>query len=292
MTVNNIEFGEADLMLNEDLSVYHLNLRPQDIAHTIITVGDPDRVTKITKHFDTIDFETKKREYVTKVGTYKGKKLMVMSTGMGPDNIEILLNELDALVNIDLEKRIRKEKHTALKIVRIGTSGGLMDELGTNSHLASATGFGFDNLHNFYDFPQTAEHQALTKEIKEELGMRFEPYIASASKMLLEKLAFDMFQGKTATCPGFYAPQGRFLRLSPKIPNFIDKMQNFKRGDFQFTNFEMETSCYYALGGMLRHELLSLNAIIANRVTGKFAGDYSKNMDALIVKTLDRLLTV
>lgn len=292
MTRNNIEFSEADLILNKNLSVYHLNLRTQDIAHTIITVGDPGRVKKITKYFDSIDFEMNKREFITQIGTYKGKRLMVMSTGMGPDNIEILLNELDALVNIDLEKRVRKEKHTALKIVRIGTSGGLLEELGTDSHLASATGIGFDNLHHFYNFAQTAEHQEITKQMEVNLGLGFRPYIASASKLLLEKVGFDMFQGNTATCPGFYAPQGRSLRFEAKIPDFIGKLQNFKSGDFRITNFEMETSAYYALGALLGHELLSLNAIIANRATNKFAGDYSKNMDSLIVKTLDRLAEI
>ena len=281
---------ESELILNPDGSVYHLSLRPQDISDTIVTVGDPGRVHLVSGHFDSVDFEMNKREFITHTGTYKGKRLTVISTGMGTDNIEILMNELDALVNINLKTRVPKKQQTSLNIIRVGTSGSLQQDLPLGGMLASEYGIGLDTLMCFYDLPQSETEAAVGAGIQKALDLPFTPYVVRGSDALLQRLAGDMRKGNTVTCPGFYAPQGRVLRLPNPRPKFIDELNGFHHEDFWLTNFEMETAGYYALGRLLGHEVLSLNALIANRITHEFAKNPHHVVDQLIVTLLDRLV--
>ncbi|WP_422361305.1 nucleoside phosphorylase [Reichenbachiella sp.] len=283
------KISETDLILNPDGSVYHLQLVPENISDTIITVGDPERVEKITNRFDRVDFKKKCREFVTHRGVYKGKELTVMSTGMGTDNIEIFLNELDALVNVDLSTRTVKEQKTSLNIVRIGTSGSMQSDIPVGSLLASEMAVGFDTLMCYYDLDQTIEESSISKNLQSATGLPFAPYAVAGSNLLRDKLAYDMLKGNTATCPGFYGPQGRTLRAKNRMSGFMDTLNEFRQADFRLTNFEMETAGYYALGRLLGHEVLSLNAILANRVTQEFAKDPGDIVDDLIQKVLNRI---
>ena len=280
---------ESELIINRNGTVYHLNLLPEHISDTIITVGDPDRVAMVSRYFDEIEIEVAKREFITHTGYYKGKRLTVISTGMGTDNIDILMNELDALVNIDFQSREPNEEKIKLKIVRVGTSGSLQDSIPLGSHVASHYGVGLDSLMEFYPLEQNENEQSITKALKEQLGVGFTPYCVNGSKELIDKLAFDMIPGNTLTCPGFYAPQGRVLRAGLRNQNLLNVYQDFKVCDFQMTNFEMETAGYYAMGRLLGHEMLSLNAIVANRITQEFAPNAEEVVDSLIRKTLDRI---
>lgn len=280
---------ESELILNKDGSVYHLNLLPEHLSEHIITVGDPGRVYKISDHFDSLEYEMNKREFITHIGKYKGKRVTVMSTGMGTDNIEILMNELDALANIDLKKREPKAKRKKLKIIRIGTSGSLQQDLPLGTHLVSEYGVGLDTLMQFYDLPQNEKEKSIAQKLKTELDLEFTPYVVKSSNSLLEQFGHDMVKGVTVTCPGFYAPQGRTLRIPLKKEKFIEKLNYFHEGDFWLTNFEMETAGYYSLGKIFGHETLSVNAIIANRITHQFEKNAEKVIDDLIVKVLDRL---
>lgn len=279
----------SELIINPDGTVYHLNLQPEHISDTIITVGDPDRVYKVSRHFDELEVERRNREYITHTGYYKGKRISVISTGMGTDNIEILMNELDALVNIDFVTREVNEEKIKLKIVRIGTSGSLQEDIPLNGHLASHTGLGLDTLMAFYPLEQTEEEQSITAQLQQELGIGFRPYCVGASKMLLEQIAHDMIPGNTITCPGFYAPQGRVLRGGLRNPNLLETYYTFNHKGYKLTNLEMETAGYYSLGRILGHEVLSLNVIKANRITQEFADASEEPMDNLILKVLDRI---
>ncbi|WP_143959684.1 nucleoside phosphorylase [Litoribacter populi] len=279
----------SELIINPDGSIYHLHLKPEDIAQDIITVGDPDRVKAITQHFDHIELKVSKREFVTHTGTYKGKRLTVMSTGMGTDNIEIFMTELDALVNVDLQTRLPKSEHTSLNIVRVGTSGSMQANIPAGSLLASAYGVGLDTLMTFYSAEQSDLEKAIGEGLKEKLNIPFAPYCFEGSKSLLEKLGKSLVIGNTATCPGFFGPQGRQVRLKPAIPDIIERLSSFKLNEFQLTNFEMETAGYYALGRMLGHEALSLNAIVANRVTHEFVDNPTEVVDRLILHTLNNI---
>jgi len=283
------KISETDLILNPDGSVYHLKLKPEDITETILAVGDPERVGKITDRFDRVDFKKNHREFVTHRGIYQGKELTVISTGMGTDNIEIFLNELDALVNINFATRTIKEKKTRLNIIRIGTSGSMQADIAVGSLLASDMAVGFDTLMCYYDLTQTSDEKAISSELQEATGLPFAPYAVAGSSALREQLAFDMIRGNTATCPGFYGPQGRTLRAKNGLPGFMDVLNQFRKGDFRLTNFEMETAGYYALGRLLGHEVLSLNAILANRISHEFAKDPEHIVDGLIQKVLDRI---
>ena len=282
---------ESELILNKDGSVYHLNLRPEDISDTIIAVGDPGRVHAVSQYFDKIDYEMNKREFITHTGKYKGKKLTVISTGMGTDNIEIFLTELDALVNIDLEKREPKPKRKKLKIVRVGTTGALQEDISLGSFIASNYAIGLDTLMQFYQLPQSEYELQVTREIQESVGLSFQPYMAQGSQSLREKLAFDMIEGNTLTCPGFYAPQGRSVRLEIKYPKLIDELTLYHNDTFWLTNFEMETAGYYAMARMMGHEIVSLSAVIVNRVRKSFSKNANKSIDALIQITLNRLVS-
>lgn len=285
------KISETDLILNKDGSAYHINLLPKHLSDTIITVGDPSRVYKVSQYFDDLDFEINKREFITHVGRYKGKKVTVISTGIGTDNVEIVLTEIDALVNIDLKTRELKSRKKKLKIIRIGTSGALQEDIPVGSHLASNYAVGFDNLMHFYDLPMDAFEKAIAADIQNKTNIPFVPYMAKGSEVLMKQFGFDMIAGNTVTTPGFYAPQGRQVRAAIRFPKLLEDLNYYhnKSSDFWLTNFEMETATYYALGKLLGHEMLSVNAIIANRIKNKFAKDHDKVVDSLIVKVLDRI---
>jgi uridine phosphorylase len=284
------KISETDLVLNPDGSVYHLNLLPKHISDIIITVGDPGRVYSVSQYFDEVEFEMNKREFITHVGKYKGKRITVISTGIGPDNVEIVLTELDALTNIDLKTREPKSRKKKLKIIRIGTSGSLQEDIPVGSHLVSDYAVGLDNLLSFYDLPMDDVEAGLAHDIHRKTGLPFMPYVVRGSETLRDQIAgSDMIKGNTVTCPGFYAPQGRVLRLPIRFPNLLEDLNYFHKGDFWLTNFEMETSAYYAFGKLMGHEVLSANAIIANRMKTKFSKDPHKIVDNLIKKVLDRV---
>ncbi len=280
---------ESELIINKDGSVYHLNLKPGDVADTIIAVGDPGRVYLVSQFFDSIDFEMNKREFITHTGTYKGKKITVISTGMGTDNIEIFMTEIDALSNIDLSSREIKSRKKKLKIIRVGTSGSLQNDIPIGSHVVSEYGIGLDTLMHFYEFPQNKFEQEISQDIREKIGLPFTPYMAKGSQSLKRQIGFDMIAGNTITTPGFYAPQGRKLRLDLKYPNMIEALNYYHKDQFWITNFEMETAGYYAMANLLGHDMLSVNAIIANRIKNKFSKDPQKIVIALIKKVLDRI---
>jgi uridine phosphorylase len=285
------KISETDLILNEDGSVYHLSLLPKNISDTIIAVGDPNRVYRVSEMFDDIEFEMNKREFITHVGTYKGKRITVMSTGIGTDNIEIFLTELDALVNIDLKTREPKTRKKKLKIIRIGTSGALQEDIPLGAHLVSDYAVGFDNLMTFYDLKQDEFESSIGEDIQKKIKLPFTPYVVRGSELLRRTIAGDMLVGNTVTTPGFYAPQGRELRINARYPKLLDELNYYhnKESDFWLTNFEMETAGYYALGRLFGHEVISLNAIIANRIKGKFSKDPNKIVDSLIKKVLERI---
>jgi len=282
---------ESELILNPDGSVYHLNLKPEHIANTIIFVGDQDRVTKISKHFDVIEFETQKREFKTHTGTYKGKRLTVLSTGIGPDNIDIVMNELDALVNIDLTTRKPKDKLTELKIIRIGTSGSLQKDVPVDSFVLSTYGLDLNGMLHFYKI------DGLTNPEMEDAFMKHtnwnsnkaRPIIFNNSKSLEKIFDTEVHKGLTATAGGFYGPQGRVLRLPLEDETLNNKMDNFNYNGARITNFEMETAVIYGMSKLLGHHALSLNAIIANRPNGTFSKDPGLTVERLITYTLNKL---
>lgn len=271
---------ESELILNADGSVYHLHLKPENLASLIFTVGDPDRVPLVSQYFDEIEFKAQKREFVTHTGRIGETRVTVISTGMGTDNIEILMTELDALVNINLETRQVKPDHHCLQIIRLGTSGAMQSDIPVGSLLASIKAIGLDTLMQFY--PNLSNSQSWGNLIKRELNLGFLPYQTEASKILIDKLDHRFLLGITLTCPGFYAPQGRTVRLKPKFDQMIDRLSSMKESGERLTNFEMETAGYYAMGALLGHEVLSLNAIVANRNNREFDNEAEKTVDLLI----------
>lgn len=282
----------SELILNPDGSIYHLHLLPEDIAHKIILVGDPDRVTSVSKHFDSIRVKKQKREFVTHTGNYKDKEITVISTGIGTDNIDIVLNELDALVNIDLTNRVIKEKLTSLEIVRVGTSGSIQSSIDVDSFLASEFAIGMDGMMNAYEYENRADEQEINLDFSDYL---FEqeidlclPYCFGAHTNMLKKFS-ELKKGITLTHNGFYAPQGRQLRAERAYPNYIDMMADFKSKYGKITNFEMETAGIYGLASVLGHKTISLNLILANRPKGSFSSNYQVKMDELIQLSLDRI---
>ncbi|WP_264509815.1 nucleoside phosphorylase [Flavobacterium sp. N1719] len=284
--------ASSELILNPDGSVYHLNLLPEHIAHDIIFVGDQNRVEKITQHFDRIEFSQQKREFKTQTGYFKGKRMTVMSTGIGPDNIDIVMNELDALVNIDLATRTVKDELTSLNIIRIGTSGSLQADIPVDSFVMSQYGLGLDNMLRSYLIDAISEkeiEEAFIQQTNWDLR-KGRPYVIKGSETLEKRIESDqMYKGFTGTAGGFYGPQGRVLRLPIQDPDLNAKMDRFEFNGIKMTNLEMETGAIYGLGKLLGHECLSLNAIIANRSNGTFSADPYKAVDALIAYTLDKL---
>ncbi len=286
------KFKESELILNPDGSVYHIQLKPEDVADTVILVGDQYRVPVISKYFDKIELKKSGREFVTHTGTLNGKRLTVLSTGIGTDNIDIVVNELDAAVNIDLEKRIPKDKHTALNLIRLGTTGALQPGLEVDSFVASAYGLGFDGLLNFYQYDEKFLEKEMMAAFIQHTGWNNKlpyPYIIKASEVLLKKLAFDLPSGITATANGFYGPQGRQLRIPLAFPELNERIEDFRFGSERITNFEMETSAIYALGKTLGHNTLTICDIVANRVTKQFSKDYKASVEKMIQLVLERL---
>lgn len=283
----------SELILNPDGSVYHLNLKPEHIAKDIIFVGDQDRVSKITKHFDSIDFSTQKREFKTETGFYKGKRITVMSTGIGPDNIDIVMNELDALVNIDLITRQIKPSLTSLNIIRIGTSGSLQADIPVDSFVMSKYGLGLDNMLRSYSLDGKTEElieQAFVEQTRWDLNKGYPCVFKCSEKLEKEFESKQVFKGFTATAGGFYGPQGRVLRLAIQDPMLNEKMDKFSYNGTRITNLEMETSAIYGLGHLLGHHCLSMNAIIANRANGTFSEDPYAVVDQLITYVLNKLI--
>jgi uridine phosphorylase len=285
------KISPTDLILNKDGSVYHLNLLPVHISDTVIAVGDPSRVYKVSQYFDDIEFEMNKREFITHVGKFNGKRITVISTGIGTDNVEIFFTELDALVNIDLKTRELKSRKKKLKVIRIGTSGALQEDIPVGTHLVTDYAVGLDNLMHFYDLPMDLFEKGIGADIQHEAGLPFTPYVVRGSETLRARIGHDMLVGNTVTTPGFYAPQGRNVRAATRMPKLLEELNYYhnKSSEFWLTNFEMETAGYYALGRLLGHEVLSVNAILANRIKNKFAKDPDGVVDALIKKVLERV---
>jgi len=286
------KIAPSELILNPDGSVYHLNLKPENVAENVIFVGDQNRVPKVSKYFDSIEFETQKREFRTITGMYKGTRMSVISTGIGPDNIDIVMNELDALFNIDLENRIVKNTHTSLNIVRIGTSGSLQSDIPVDSFVLAKFGLGFDGMLHSYECEHILEADFEDAFIKHTnwSPRKARPYIVKNSASLEKKLASDqVFIGVTATAVGFYGPQGRVLRLPIEDPALNSKIDDFEYNGVRITNLEMETSAIYGLSKLLGHHACSMNAIIANRANGTFSENPYKPVEELIIYTLNKL---
>lgn len=288
------QIAESELILNKDGSVYHLHLLPQDLADTVITVGDPDRVPRVSRYFDTIELKKSKREFVTHTGTIKGKRITVISSGISTDNIDIVLNELDALVNIDLKARLPKTQLRKLNIIRIGTSGTIQADIPVDSLLVSKAAFGLDTLMHYYKRNVNEAEQQLLDALKLALPKAggFVPYIASADLGLIEKLGHDVLQGITFTAPGFYAPQGREVRAHAAHPEFMNALQQFNLNGQRITNLEMETAGIYGLSAVLGHRAISFNVILANRSTQTFSKQPEKIVDNYIRQLLERIADI
>ncbi len=287
--------AESELIINSRGAVYHLDVRPEEIAQTVITVGDPDRVQEVSKHFDKIEFKLQHREFITHTGYIGNKRISCVSTGIGPDNIDIVINELDALVNIDFESRTIKPNLTSLQIVRMGTSGSLQAEIPVDSFVASTHGLGIDNLLHFYRYENNEEERQLLQAFVTHTQLQNHlsaPYIAGAGASVLKHFATGYHQGITVTCPGFYGPQGRVLRMGLKNPNLIDHLTSFRFGPHRISNFEMETSAIYGMGKILGHQCLALNAIVANRIRKEFSKDSLAAVRNLIKNSLEILATI
>lgn len=281
--------AESELIINSRGAVYHLDLRPEELAPIVLTVGDPDRVAAVSKYFDHLEYKCQHREFITHTGRLGNKRISVISTGIGPDNIDIVINELDALVNIDFSTRTIKEQLTPLSIIRLGTSGSLQADIPVDSFVASTHGLGLDNLLNFYRLEHNDEERQLLQSFitHSQLHMQVtNPYISSASPTLLKHFVEGYHQGITVTCPGFYGPQGRVLRLGVRNPQLIGSLTNFHYGNHRITNFEMETSAIFGLGRLLGHHCLALNAIVANRVKQEFSKDGAAAVEGLIRHSL------
>jgi uridine phosphorylase len=284
------QIAASELIINNRGAIYHLDTTPDEIAENIITVGDPARVNEVSKYFDKIEVERSHREFVTHTGWLGRKRISVISTGIGTDNIDIVLNELDALVNIDFSSRTIKNELKHLNIIRIGTSGSLQVDVPVDSFVASTHGLGIDNLMNFYIHNNNEEEKQLLHSFvtQTQLHSRFSyPYIAGAAMSLMKHFVEGYHQGITVTCPGFYGPQGRVLRLGITNPQLIDRLTDFKFGHHRITNFEMETAGIYGLGKALQHNCISLSAIVANRIHKNFSADSLAVIEKLIVKTLE-----
>jgi uridine phosphorylase len=287
------KIASSELVLNPDGSVYHLNLLPEHIATDIIFVGDQNRVPKVAKHFESQEFDIQKREFRTITGTYKGKRITVISTGIGPDNIDIVMNELDALVNIDLKNRTIKENHTTLNIVRIGTSGSLQTDIPVDSFVLGTYGIGFDGVLHSYDCEHILEKDIEDAFIKHTQWnpRKARPYVVKNSAELQAKLISEkVYTGMTATAVGFFGPQGRVLRLKLEDENLNNKIDSFNFNGIRVSNLEMETSAIYGLSKLLGHNACSMNAIIANRANKTFSEDPYKPVEELILYTLNKLV--
>lgn len=285
--------GASEMIVTPQGQIYHLNLRPEEIADTIITVGDPDRVQEVSKYFDAIEFQTKHREFVTHTGRIGNKRLTVLSSGIGPDNIDIVMNELDALVNIDFTTRTIKSEHSTLRIIRFGTSGSLQEDIPVDSLVASTHGIGLDNVLHYYQLTSSEEETAMLQHFIEHSSLKdskINPYIAAGSIELSQRFSEGYHQGITVTCPGFYAPQGRVVRAGLQFPELVNTLSSFRFQNHRITNFEMETSAIFGLGKIFGHECLAVNTIVANRVRKEFSKDGKASVEHLIKTSLEKLI--
>lgn len=284
---------ESELIISGDSKIYHLNLHPSELAETVITVGDPDRVAMVSAYFDEIETVAQHREFITHTGIYKNKRISVISTGIGPDNIDIVLNELDALVNIDFKTRLPRANPVSLNIIRIGTSGSLQPEIETDSFLINSAAVGMDNLLHFYEGADMFFPEDFTSSFTEAIqwdSRNSLPYRAEADTELFRIFySRSFFSGCTVTNPGFYGPQGRNLRLLSKNPRIFDRLRNFSYKSEKITNLEMETAAIYALSKLMGHRAVSLNAIVANRAAGTFSLNPQETIDRLIKITLEKI---
>jgi uridine phosphorylase len=290
-----VKIAESELILNSRGAIYHLDLLPEELAQTVIVVGDPGRVKEVSKHFDEIDVQRSHREFITHTGRLGNKRISVISTGIGPDNIDIVLNELDALVNIDFNSRTIKAELTHLTIIRIGTSGSLQADIPVDAFVAGTHGLGIDNLLNFYRLENNEEEKQIIQSFVAHTqfgNISSQPYIATAGASVIKHFVDGYHHGITVTCPGFYGPQGRVLRLGLTNPDLIDRLTQFTFGQHRISNFEMETSAIYGLGKLLGHNCLSLNAIVANRIKKEFSKDGALAVENLIKKTLGIISTM
>ena len=283
----------SELIINPDGSIYHLNLKPEQIGSKIILAGDPGRISTISSHFDSIEHVESNREFVTHTGYYKGEKISAIATGIGTDNIDIVLNELDALVNVDLEKREVKSELKSLELVRIGTCGSIQSDILSDQVVVSSHAFGLDGLMNFYDFNMSAKEEEIHREILAQTSWDIKqnnPYLISGSDSLIDKIGDGFKSGITITAPGFYAPQGRMIRLEPKNPNQNELFRSFNYEDSRFVNYEMETSALYSLSRLMGHKACTVCVVVANRYANSFSKDYRPAMNSLIKTVLDRLV--
>ena len=284
---------ESELIINDRGAIYHINLLPEELAETVILVGDPGRVEKVSKYFDRIEHRLQHREFVTHTGFIGNKRMTIMSTGIGPDNIDIAMNELDALANINFKNRTINADFKKLNIIRFGTSGALQADITVDSIVASTHGLGFDNLMNYYDYEKSADEKNLIASFLEQTKMDTSitmPYVFRGSEMLIKKFDDSFFKGITVTAPGFYGPQGRELRLKSRSRELIDKLTDFTFNGFRITNFEMESSAIFGLGKLLGHECLSINVVVANRVTQKYSSDGNAAVEKMIERALAAIL--
>ncbi len=284
---------ESELIINKRGAIYHIDLRPEELADTVIIVGDQNRVPKVSKHFDSIDFKRQHREFVTHTGRIGNRLFTVMSTGIGTDNIDIALNELDAVANINFETRMIRTELKKLNIVRLGTCGALQADIPIDSLVASTHGLGLDNVMNYYLTNPSEEETNISNAFIQQTGMDTAitiPYVFEGSHSLLQKCGDDFIKGITIACPGFYGPQGRVLRLSLKQEGLVSAFTSFSYNRHRVTNFEMETSTIYGLGKLLGHECLSINVVVANRVAQQYSKDGNAAVEKMIEKSLQRLI--
>lgn len=276
--------AESELIINSRGAVYHLDITPDELADTVITVGDPFRVALVSKYFDKIESKGQHREFVHTTGYIGKKRVTVVSSGIGPDNIDIVVNELDALKNIDLNTRTIKENRTSLTIIRLGTSGSLQADIPVDSLVVGTHGLGLDNLLHFYRLEMNLEEQQLMQQFiaHTQLSGSIQPYISSCGASVLKHFVEGFHSGITVTCPGFYGPQGRILRLGISNPSLVDNLTSFRFGNHRISNFEMETSAIYGLGKLLGHNCLSINVIVANRVQKEFSKDSAASVEKLL----------
>jgi uridine phosphorylase len=281
-------FSPTDLIINPDGSTYHLHIRPDQLPHKIIMVGDPERVPFVSKYFDKIDHKIHKREFVSHIGQFRNQSIGVISSGIGADNVEIVMNELDALANIDFKTRYAKDQKISLELIRIGTSGSIQEDIPVDSFLVSKAAIGFDNLAQFYGFEST---NMLAKEALslwcQQINYTLPVYGAMASEKLIKQFSSISQHGYTLTAPGFYAPQGRTIRMKSLLPDFLMDVSKTRFEGEIITNIEMETAAYYAFSATLGHEMISLNAILANRLTHEFSKNPEGQIKQLIELTLD-----
>lgn len=286
-------FPDSELVINSDGSIFHLHLKPEQLAEKVILVGDPGRVNLVASHFDTKECETSNREFHTITGNYKGKRITALSTGIGCDNIDIVMNELDALANIDFSSRTEKSTHRTLTLVRVGTCGGLQPNTPTGTYIASVKSIGFDGLLNFYAGRDEASDLQLEKAFKEHVGWNLKmgnPYVATADPQLINTIAAnDMVKGITIACGGFFGPQGRRLRLPLMVPDLNEKIESFEYNGLKVNNFEMESSALAGLATLMGHKAMTCCMVIANRRAKKMETNYKGDIDGLITLVLDRI---